>query len=130
MKLQEMTDFVLDQEKTDDPTYLCFARCIKYADFLKQLLTLGMFVPVDEEGNVFEKVEKPLSPATDEEWGRWTEYQQAKERVLFEGFEHMHGKLVKSDKYFLTVKDKQVEHLLRIDEEILLTPTAIKQIGL
>lgn len=69
-----------------------------YAKFLKQPLTLGMFIPCDEKGNVLE------IPVNYEIWLKLhnndvssekgtigflihEEYQQAKENVLFEGFE-------------------------------------------
>lgn len=56
----------------------------QYANFLKQPLTLGMFVPCDEDGNVLEiptgwgntNVDREM---TEEDYF----YQKAKERVLF-----------------------------------------------
>ena len=50
-----MTDFVLEQyESTKNPTL--FEETVhNYANFLKQPLTLGMFVPSDDDGNVLEK---------------------------------------------------------------------------
>ena len=67
-----------------------------YATFIKQPLKLEMFVPCDEDGNVWEY------PPTKEEW-EWAQkdsadaeqsfkqkeyyYEKAKEKVLFEGFE-------------------------------------------
>lgn len=61
----------------------------KYADFLKEPITLGMFVPTDKNGKVLKG--KPLSPNTDAEWIRWEneqeEFYKAKERILFSNFE-------------------------------------------
>ena len=67
-----------------------------YAKFLKQPLKLEMFVPCDEDGNLWEY------PLTKEEW-EWAQkdsadaeqsfkqkeyyYEKAKEKILFEGFE-------------------------------------------
>lgn len=95
MKLIEMTDFVLEYDseaktpndfKTDFTEYV-----FKYARFLKQPLTLGMFVPCDEDGNY---LEKPKIHELDhsEAVARNYEYQQALSRVVFEGFEiHYQG---------------------------------------
>jgi len=66
-----------------------------YCTFLKQPLTLGMFVPCDLDGNVFEKPNQyRIYVAQDYysfkggeiEWEKCKQYQQAKERVLFDGF--------------------------------------------
>ena len=61
----------------------------KYADLLKEPITLGMFVPTDKNGIPFKG--KPLSPNTDAEWIRWEneqeEFYKAKELVLFANFE-------------------------------------------
>lgn len=57
-KLISMTDFVLEQEKRLGlwgDTYKDFTeKTSKYAQFLKQPLTLGMFVPCGEDGKVLE----------------------------------------------------------------------------
>jgi len=65
MKLISMTDFVLEVEKnsyTQTEKYniiewqkKCegFDKIVKYANFLKQPLTLGMFVPCDEYDNIY-----------------------------------------------------------------------------
>lgn len=103
MKLQPMTDFVLERyefwTKDDNPDCQSTARYIsstkKYAEFLKQPLTPGMFVPVDEAGNVLEE------PEHFKEWHEaykkcfiheyegliMFKYLQAKEKVMFEGFQ-------------------------------------------
>jgi len=91
MKLLSMTDYVLKQFKdnlhTEAKTGLVrdavlFQYCIKYANFLKTPLELGMFVPCDEDGNII----KPPSMDIASVYGN-KPYQQAKERVIFEGFE-------------------------------------------
>ena len=94
MKLISCTDFVLEQEKkgmqnTDRP--LRFERILKYAKFLKQPLTLSMFVPTDDEGNVLEEitfvdqVHIYLNYEEKKDYSkRCLEYQQAKERVVFD----------------------------------------------
>ena len=103
MKLISMTDFV---EFADNK--LCSINSpsvrisnygktldliVNYKNFLKQPLTLGMFVPCDEEGNV---LEEPIYPSKfrtgvyPHSGGvlkkyeiKLEQYQQAKERVLF-----------------------------------------------
>lgn len=85
-KLISCTDFVLQEEKkgmqnTDRP--LRFERILKYAKFLKQPLTLSMFVPTDDDGNVLSNPKD----STLQYQKRIDKYQQAKERVVFEGFE-------------------------------------------
>lgn len=56
-KLVSMTDFVLEQMENVmlDGTGSVCARIGNYANFLKQPLKLEMFVPCDDEGNVFDK---------------------------------------------------------------------------
>lgn len=154
-----MTDFVLEQEKLNQKnTSRLACLCANYAQFLKQPLTLGMFVPCDEDGNVWK------FPPTQEEW-EWCEkdsteaeqsfkqkefyYQQAKERVLFEGFEVHNGKNVINKDLGIVLafsgiisiliegnnglggfskNDATIEDLPTLD--LTLTKTAIKQIGL
>lgn len=131
MKLISMTDFVL----TKDSTYI-----FKYANFLKQPLELWMFIPCNDNGVVLEE------PKTDFKYLKGSvgydevkEYNQAKERVLFEGFtfkeiktSYEHYYIVNNDKitWLSWNKSKTVENLLDYNQEIKLTPTAIKQLGL
>ena len=143
--LQSMTDFVLkidgivkqpEDQDTDDWSLSCFSVIENYANFLKQPLKLGFFVPCDENGNVldpsdvFKSCEKGFL------------YGKAKEKVLFEGFEYVkfindgelspYHRLVKNDEYFnVRFLDRNIEDLLtEFEYGIELTPTAIKQIGL
>jgi hypothetical protein len=122
-----------------------FNEIINYANFLKQPLTLGMFVPCDEDGNVLGK-----EPNEDElckfcdypgdkrhtnahslgcEGSRCEstadnytyEYNQSKERILFEGFE-----VDRANELYLFYNI--IEDLLT--EDLTLTESAIKQLGL
>jgi len=81
MKLISMTDFVLKQNKTLDfnPANK-WKDCLNYANFINKPLKLEYFVPCDDEGNVLEKETEHSAYADD------LKYQQAKEKVLFEGF--------------------------------------------
>lgn len=62
--------------------------------FLEQPLTLGVFVPCDSEGNVLEKpknydewLKKKLNTPYELDLNKYEQYQQALDRVVFEGFE-------------------------------------------
>ena len=88
-----MTDFVLEQLNEQNsrtkPMREVFNSLEKYATFLRQPLKLEMFVPCDEEGNVLEEptnYEKRLLNMMTEYNDEVYTYNQAKEKVLFEGF--------------------------------------------
>jgi hypothetical protein len=96
-KLISMTDFVLEKNKAEEVTRESYIECRNYANFLKQPLTLGMFVPCDENGNVLEE-KKPFQDD-------YHKFQQAKERVIFEGFDYWRTK----DIFF---ENKTIEDLI------------------
>lgn len=149
--LQSMTDFVLEQKKAlkqakfgMEKYYESMDKSIKYAEFLKQPLQLGFFVPCDLLGNVLEKpmyFDKWESGIRENvSWEGWkTEceiYQQAKERVLFKGFrliansnipriENGHCVIFLED-----IAKMKIEDLLQKWDALELTENAIKQIGL
>src|SRR5690606_33376563 len=90
MKLISMTDYVLTYEYLSnkpigmqrDDKLMAIER---YANFLKTPLELGMFVPCNEYGGIY------YEDGTDGEGNildeiMYKEYQQAKDRALFEGF--------------------------------------------
>jgi len=146
MKLISMTDFVLEQRADIRiPAEESFWYCEHYANFLKQSLTLGMFVPTDEDGKVLEvpdlfdnngfPYDKKMSQETVHKI--ISEYQKAKERILFEGFESIRegeNTIVVVGEYrvWITWNDsKNVESLLNHSGlDITLTPTVLKQIGI
>ena len=136
MKLISMVNFVLQQDITDIKQR---DSIVKYANFLKQPLNLGMFVPCDDEGNFFEEptdYEQRLPNMMTEYNDEIYRYKQAKEKVLFEGFHIEGNKLCYYDFYFGTIYDisnLKVENLLSElpeNEMPKLTLSAIKQIGL
>ena len=97
MKLMSMTDFVLAEMEKNAFDEEHVARIWNYARFLKTPLSLGQFVPCDLENNVLEEPNL-------KRYGEWPsihydehvkQYNEARERVLFEGFE-IHGLLDKS----------------------------------
>ncbi|WP_299524141.1 hypothetical protein [uncultured Lutibacter sp.] len=127
MKLISMVDYVLEQEVKlyEDETGFLNDRLVnifRYANFLKQPLELGMFIPCDEDGNVLEEPEKLIKALEkvnqeyydlksnhykDNERYKWAvetitsdkkyqEYQEAKERVLFKDVSESRIAIVKN----------------------------------
>jgi len=97
-----------------------------YAQFLQKPLTLGMFVPCDEYGNIIEYKE-PYEDGTN------IKYYEARSRVLFAGFEVGNGYVVYglmsfSVPYF-TKYETTIEDILQYGNPTL-TETALKQINL
>jgi hypothetical protein len=95
-----MTDFVVEALDFKKSMYYeynvndndkALSKIENYSKFLKQPLTLGMFVPCDLYGNVVE--EKSIFNTTDEDYifdsESFDKYKQAKERVLFYGFKEI-----------------------------------------
>ena len=134
MKLISMTDFVLELQETESRVIGTLDSAINYANFLKQPLKLEMFVPYDEDGNV---LEERIIFSKDEDCvfdsSNFNKYQQAKEKVLFEGFK-VCNRTTKIDCVVYNedhitlklLKDKTIEYL--INRNLTLTPTAIKRI--
>lgn len=88
--LISMVDFILENAKQPYVEGTKYKDLVNYANFLKQPLNLGMFFPCDEDGDVLEKpedYEKRLPNMMTEYNDEVYRYQQAKEKVLFEGFE-------------------------------------------
>jgi len=103
-----------------------FKTCVKYMKFLQKPLTLGMFVPCDEYGNIIEYKE-PYEDGTN------IKYYEARSRVLFAGFEVGNGYVVYglmsfSVPYF-TKYETTIEDILQYGNPTL-TETALKQINL
>lgn len=122
MKLISMTDYVLGNQSASH----YFKATQNYAKFLKQPLELWMFVPCDETG-------KPMVEPNDsmDDKGYYKKYQQAKERVLFEGCGIMDKWCVQLSNGFLLEKVECL-HNLTIEDliqfNLTLTQTAIKQL--
>lgn len=97
-KLISMTDFVLERNQRMQNGLVRrinseYNKIIHYANFLKQPLTLGMFVPCDLDGNFLEEsinydAYKMGISEKDFHYNfvDCLEYQEAKDMVLFEGF--------------------------------------------
>ena len=146
MELISMTDFVLNKQGEILNSELGTISC-KYANFLKQPLTLGMFVPCGEAGNVLQ--EPDASKFTMDNVNSFdifreltAYYRAAKERVLFEGFyvsfnmvvseyitiSHGNGFGLDYNKFYSYFDDyNTIEDLTSYG--LTLTQTAIKQIN-
>jgi len=151
-----MVAFVLERNKAEESCREDFVKCVRYANFLKQPLTLGMFVPAKLVDGVWVVLEEPkcygkkyTEDIAEEELILHEEFVQAKERCLFDGFEvvetpHYNTEMPKSiciyeflhvfwwhknqDKWELSKEISTIEDLVKYNLE--LTPTAQKQIGL
>ena len=148
-KLISMTDFIEQEHDkltigiSDWPEVSNFRKsCVNYAKFLKQRLTLGMFVPCYLNGDVFELVPKDQISNPEHYDNYITDYQKAKERVLFANvslgdFGSKGGFVLFVGNYELALKteggiswkEDNIEGLVDTSH-IELTPTALKQIGL
>lgn len=127
-KLIGMTDFVLSVRGIKKDNIRRFWACEKYAEFLKQPLTLGMFVPVDENGNILKE------PHYNNDWEDsdidYFEYEmlnfnEACEKVLFLHKPQFEIEVIKHH----ISQNRTVEYLANFGE-LELTESAIKQIGL
>lgn len=84
MKLSPMVDFVINEY--DNMMWDSFNKINRYAEFLKQPLTLSMFVPCDEHGNVLEQPTAENSLNTIDHDSKLIDYNDAKLKVLFKNF--------------------------------------------
>lgn len=167
MKLISMTAFVLQFNKPvgyfeDQSDFLnCqvdyMGKVMNYAQFLKQPLNLGMFFPCDEEGDILDEprdYEQRLPNMMTEYNDEVYMYKQAKEKVLFKGFDLNQKDLSKLENIFCLTKEyfqisffikekgcfvdnlktnktyeiKTIEDLIQFELE--LTENAVKQIGI
>lgn len=141
MKLISMTKFVFEQEhnviKFDyNELHEFKTRISRYADFLKQPLTLGMFVPCDADGNVLEEVKCNKECESCDCMYEHDLYQEAKDKVLFEGFElsgniesswifHLNGEFPR-----IIPKTANIDFLTMRYKGLVLTESAKKNLGL
>lgn len=155
MILQSHTDYEdsIDLPSVSDIEFRIKSR--KYREFIKQSLKLGMFIPCDENDvSLDEPLLEHYTDCNEEQNSKdWLynleKYQQAKERVLFEGFEIKNSKIYNeehiqflgmignSSKYANInpfrwrdrfVNTKTIEDLVKYN--LKLTDSAIKQLNL
>lgn len=137
-KLITMTDFVLHEGRFKENDAVANLRITSYAYFLREPLSLGMFVPADEKSNAIVEPESYGwiqncggidAHLTEDDYIECEKYHEAKSKVLFEGFEfrnpnkelYHNGKLV----WFGELKGI-VEDIIKLD--ITLTDYAKKLI--
>ena len=157
-RLIPMTDFVIEYYSHEGYADLQTLKLMNnYANFLKKPLTLGMFVPVDQKGNILKEPKnyifwkslehnrkKSEQPASSLPFDEYKLYQKAEQKCLFEGFriayngysvvritaaydESIELSFNKNERLFQKFKD--VESLTYFDE-IYLNDTALKKLGL
>lgn len=92
MKLISMTDFVIETlEKEVTVDYGASEKIMevfRYANSIKQFLEIWMFVPCKLVEGVWVVLEVPIYNGVDDQYygAQIEQYEQAKEKVLFEGF--------------------------------------------
>lgn len=128
--LRSMVDFVLNlqQERdSEDSTAASWMNpaidhkvIVNYANFLKQELNLSMFVPAKLVNGVWVVLEEPRDyelyllgiAETDEQANKCQEYQEAKERVLFEGVELNRDMYKSTKRKFWYIGELRIAHEL------------------
>ena len=128
MKLISMTAYIeeihADYMKTETAALDSHMKIVRYKDFLKTPLELGMFVPCDEIGEVMN--EQEIKGQVMDGTNSWDEYQQAKERVIFAGRFDVDKDLAEQ---ILIPECKTIEGLL-VKNYLTLTPAKAKELGL
>jgi hypothetical protein len=86
IKEQDKLEFVLKgQDYADEWSDFCLSKLDRindYANFLSQPLTLGMFIPCDENNVPIEQCDEICACECD----KMKAYRESKDKVLFEGF--------------------------------------------
>lgn len=130
MVLKSMAEFVSDSfnkiKKTDIEIINEYISICKYAAFLQEPLTLGMFVPCNADG---EALIDPLDLDCDgiTYYSKLNEYECAKHNILFKDFELVFDDKVKSYAHVFHVDEiDSIEELaLKYGNEIEFTSRAI-----
>lgn len=158
MRLIPMTDFVLEQyrilNKVLGEKEVFYAsikyqlRTKKYAEFLKQPLKFGMFIPCDQEGDILN--EPQFENYQEGQYHLFKDdkinYEKAKEKVLFEGWQYLREDIVYNHSLGIQIyiKNKVIEYIESGGNEVykcgcvedlvrfkpILTESLIKQIGI
>ena len=133
MKLISITDFIININKICPKENMEVIEwwgkkldvIENYAKFLKQPLKLEMFMPCYFRDGITIPYTNDILITSME---LFKEYEEAKERVLFEGFENSTIDELKI--MFKTCKLNIIEDFLNYKEEIQLTENVVKQIGI
>jgi len=138
-KLISMVDFLIKQDVDFDLNAIDqleeikvrYNRNYRYAKFFQQELKLGDFIPCDKDGKPLEKPHLTIYSVIE-----LKEYQQAKERVIFEGLNYkemkdyyvVYNEKLNGEIWYSWNKSKTIEDLM--DRELTLTESKAKQLGL
>jgi len=139
-----MTDFVFHKRRTmvDEglPVDDCLQQIFNYANFLKQLLTLGMFVPCSASGEILKlPIFEDYTDCTIEQnmedfLYNLGLYNDAKDRVLFEGEHGLYDDWCLQLEDGTLIENVKKLHKMTIEDltfhELTLTESAIKQLGI
>ena len=134
-----MTDYVLESKRFKEDSDTAIFKVTNYAQFLKQPLKLGMFIPCDEDGNI---LKLPIEIKEDaENWNyqaRFNQYIKAKELVYFEDFKVID----RGNFYFIEREDsslfyrlfknntkKNLESLIKVWDNVILTKSISEILG-
>jgi len=112
-----------------------------FDDFLSQALEIWQFVPCKLVDGVWVVLEEPkLQHSFDSKGSEIVynkkyeesleEYEDAKKRVLFEGFGYEHTTVIKHENYIFSIEEKTIESLIKIKCFPELTKTAVNKIGI
>ena len=149
---KQIKDWIKENNKTEkDQSFtdsIALDKIFKYNEFIDKSLNLGMFIACGKEGNVLEEPKayknylsynsNVLKENHPEVYKECEQYQEAKERVLFEGFDieysehktiiYFHFKSFNSIQYHIKEKKfysyENIEDFVKMD--LTLTPNAIK----
>lgn len=121
-KLISTADFVLEQEKLLDiyinhDKGVLFERSAEHAKKLKRELKKSMFVPTDEDGDVLkEQPEYCFATEGSNHYIEHKKYWEAKEQVIFEGFESYFEDGVINIKLGVIIKFGDTTTIMRVGE--------------
>ncbi|MGI9582668.1 hypothetical protein ACR1PO_15845 [Chryseobacterium sp. RRHN12] len=135
MKLIPLSDFVLEQDKITSKrplrgiyTYKAirsYDKIVGYANFLKQSVHEGMFIPIDEQGNIISRPNLEGGYTSfgysSEAFEVITKYKKAEKKVFFKG-------ICKTGMFDKPISEMIVEDLVKFEFE--LTPSALEAIGI
>ena len=165
MKLISITDFILSKAYKSkvivsmhpESPFSQIEKIEKYANFVKQPLTIGMFVPCDKKGNQMKQPFTVGAKAKHHQRDYLDKYKEAEERVLFKDFKIGYNEQEKICQCILplvlanveggfaatVMKQEEGEDWMPIEDyatiedmtnglnfPFTLTPTAIKELGL
>lgn len=133
-----MTDFVLHPDRFKSTDSVAVFEITNYANFLKQSLHLGMFVPCDENGKPIQRPNflNTLASNKIESYNKEVDdYEKALSEVMLEGLEYVskwYGTHILAKEKYSGLGQIMLSNYSTIEDiicqDLILTPNAIKQI--